>query len=330
MELKSIQCPNCGGPVRQINENRFICDSCGTSFMPDYDRDDVDMLRLKTEEEIRKKRLEAERGMRNPSQARTQRTTSNARVTAIIIIVVVSVMIIVSMTVFIRMVAFFNISGSGRNSAYQESLEAERRASSEARERERQESREAEERAKEASRQALLASYKVTPEDLLADEFFVKNAVSALRNKLESNTFLVWNNWVWNEEPEYLTSYLLLAKDDNNRTHNILINIYKVHWDREHDDGTVDHYVMYDGTCLKNVSIAEDGTIKTDYGAGEMTYNSEIIGSQMITGYSDYDDLIRQEIYGDSDYTYIEFKFPGSEAGSEEGSEAVPEANDEN
>lgn len=317
MELKSIRCPNCGGPVRQINENRFVCDSCGTSFMPDYDREDVDMQRIKAEEEIQKRRLEMQRGTGNPSHPQVRRSSSRARGIAIAIIVIVCFSSIISLSVFVNIVNRLRISGYGTSSSYQESREAERRASSEARERERQESREAEERAKEASKQALLASYKVTPEDLLEDEFFVENAVSALRNKLESNTFLVWDNWVWNEEPEYLTSYLLLAKDDNNRTHNILINIYKVHWDREHDDGTVDHYVMYDGTCLKNVSINEDGTIKTDYGAGEMTYNSEIIGSQMINGYSDYDDLIRQEIYGNADYTYVEFQFPESVETSE-------------
>ena len=42
MELKSLKCSKCGGLLRQIGDGKYICGSCGTSFMADYDKEDVE------------------------------------------------------------------------------------------------------------------------------------------------------------------------------------------------------------------------------------------------------------------------------------------------
>ena len=174
-------------------------------------------------------------------------------------------------------------------------------------EEEQQRRKEEEERRKEAEKQALLASYKVTPEELMADPFFTENAKAAIIAQVKDNTDLFYTNWVLTEM-EYMTSYIFYAKDENARRHNYVVSVYRVHWDKVYDDH-VDHYVMYDGACLQNVSKNEDGTIKTDYVPHELTYNSELVANQFLSGYTDMDQLIRREVYGNADYDYVEFDF---------------------
>ena len=147
--------------------------------------------------------------------------------------------------------------------------------------------------------------YKLKPENILADSFFLENATKTIETQLKDNTNLYYTNWVYNE-PEYITSYILYAKDENARIQNMVVGIYKLNWDKVYDDRT-ENYVMYDGACLYNVSFNDDGTLKSDYVPHSMSYHSEIIANQFLSGYSDYDQLIRQEIYGNSDYDHQEF-----------------------
>ena len=308
MELKSLRCPNCNGPVRQIGDNKFICDSCGTSFVADYDQEDVDIQRIKSEEAVRKKQIESYRNTVQTVSGEIRHVNPKLRAVAIAIVVVVFIMAI---SFFYNFFLYFQKLG-GHAKYYYEDYEQMRedqkaRAAELAQEAERL--RESQAKAAEEIQMALHASYKVTPEELMADSFFMQNAADALKAELQNNTKLYWTNWVWNEEPQYVTSFLLTAKDANAWDHNILVSVYKVFWDKEYETHT-EKYVMYDATCLKNVSLNEDGTIKTDYVADGLYYHNEIVENQFLSGYADYDQLIREEIYGNSDYTYVEFQFP--------------------
>ena len=44
--------------------------------------------------------------------------------------------------------------------------------------------------------------------------------------------------------------------------------------------------------------------------SGRYTYHSELIRNQYLSGYTEYDLLVRQEIYGKGDYEYFEFTMP--------------------
>lgn len=296
MELKSMNCPNCGGPVKQTEDGRFICESCGTPFIPDYDQEDVEFQRIKNEADLR------------AQQAQKAKERKKVKTITIVSIVVGVVLIMSASVIFTVRMAMTRATVYRAERQQREAEREQKKQQEEEQRKQEEESRKAEE---EAERQALLASYKVTPEELLADSFFVENANAALFGQLKNNTNLYYTNWAWNKQPKYKTSYLLIAKDENNRKHNILVNLYKVFWDKEYD-GSTERYVMFDGTCLYNVSLNPDGTIKSDYEADGLTYNSEIKANQFLSGYSDYKQLIRQEIYGNSDYDYIEFKMPTS------------------
>ena len=41
MKLKRMECPNCGGQVKKEADGKYLCESCGSPFVMDYDADDL-------------------------------------------------------------------------------------------------------------------------------------------------------------------------------------------------------------------------------------------------------------------------------------------------
>lgn len=62
MKLQSLNCPNCGSPLK-TEGNMQICESCGSTFKIDYDDSDVAYERLSKEDEIARQRFEHEKEM---------------------------------------------------------------------------------------------------------------------------------------------------------------------------------------------------------------------------------------------------------------------------
>ncbi|MBR3039036.1 MAG: hypothetical protein IKI20_00055 [Lachnospiraceae bacterium] len=297
----SLKCPNCDGPLKMVKEGTFYCANCDSAFMADYDKDDLEYQKMKVEAEIRKQQLnQAQTGV----EVQKSQAKDRFRIKVIIIALVATFVLIVTVPTVI-------ITLQSEKKAVETRIqeEKERQERQKAEEKEEEEKRKQEEAEKEAERKAKLASYRLTAEGLTSDEFFVENANKALEVQLWDNTSLFYDDWVWNEDPEYITSFFLTAKDENESVQNILVSIYKIHWDKEDDDGT-DHYVIYDGAILKNISKNEDGTIRCDYDPDELSYHSELVRNQYLSGYTEYDQLIRQEIYGNGDYEYFEFTMP--------------------
>lgn len=305
MQLMSLKCPNCNGALKMVDEGTFYCANCDSAFMADYDKDDVEYQKMKVEAELRKQQLnQAQTG----AEDRKRKAKDQFRIKVIIIAVVALFFLIITVP---TVIVTLQSEKKAVETRLQEEKEREQRR--EAEEKEKEEKRRQEEAAKEAeekaTRQAKLDSYRLSEEELTSDVFFVENANKAIEGQLRDNTDLFYDNWVWNEDPEYITSYFLTAKDENEKDQNILVSIYKIHWDKEDDDGT-DQYVIYDGAVLYNISKNEDGTIRSDYDPDELSYHSELIRNQYLSGYTEYGQLVRQEIFGKADYDYFEFTMP--------------------
>ncbi len=302
MQLMSLKCPNCNGDLKMVKEGTFYCANCDSAFVADYDKDDIEYQKMKVEEAIRKQQL----GQAQSNAAdRARRAKDSFRIKMIVLAVVAAVVMTIVVPTVIVTLQTQKRAVETRLQQEQE-REAQRKAEEKEKEEKRKQEEEARAAAEEAERQAKLAAYRVTPEELGADDFFMKNANEAILRQLWDNTDLFYTDWSWYEDPEYITSYLLFAKDENERTQNMLVSIYKVHWEKDLDDST-EQYDMYDGVCLYNISRNEDGTIRSDYDPDELGYHSELIRNQFLSGYEDYDQLIRQEIYGNADYDYQEF-----------------------
>ena len=301
MQLMSLKCPNCNGALKMVDEGTFYCANCDSAFMADYDKDDVEYQKMKVEAELRKQQLsQAQTG----AEDRKRKAKDQFRIKVIIIAVVALFFLIITVPTVI-------VTLQSEKKAVETRLqeEKERQQRQEAEEEKRRQEEAAREAEENAIRQAKLDSYRLSEEELTSDVFFVENANKAIEGQLRDNTDLFYDNWVWNKEPEYVTSFFLLAKDENASVHNILVSIYEIHWDRVDDDGT-DQYLIYDSACLYNISKNENGTIRSDYNPDELSFHSELIRNQYLSGYKDYGQLVRQEIFGNADYDYFEFTMP--------------------
>ena len=221
-----------------VDEGTFYCANCDSAFMADYDKDDVEYQKMKVEAELRKQQLnQAQTG----AEDRKRKAKDQFRIKVIIIAVVALFFLIITVPTVI-------VTLQSEKKAVETRLqeEKERQQRQEAEEEKRRQEEAAREAEENAIRQAKLDSYRLSEEELTSDVFFVENANKALEVQLWDNTSLFYDNWVWNEDPEYITSYFLTAKDENAGVQNILVSIYKIHWDKEDDDGT-DQYVIYDG-----------------------------------------------------------------------------------
>ena len=61
MQLMSLKCPNCDGPLKMVKEGTFYCANCDSAFMADYDKDDLEYQKMKVEEAIRKQQMSRKR-----------------------------------------------------------------------------------------------------------------------------------------------------------------------------------------------------------------------------------------------------------------------------
>lgn len=305
MKLMGLNCPNCNGPLKMVKEGTFYCANCDSAFMADFDKEDAEVQKMKLEAEIRKLQLDQAQSNAE-AEKRKEKDRFRAKMIRTAIITVIALIIVVPSVIF--SIREMTIEAEARR---QQQIESEARRQQEEKEKEetRRLEKEAEEAAREAARQAELESYRITPEDIAGDEFFVENAKQALLGQLRNNTNLFYDDWTWNEDPEYITSYLLFAKDENARKQNVLISVYKVHWAKELDDSS-EYYEIYDGACLYNIKKNGDGTLRSDYDPDNLSYHSELIRNQFLSGYEDYDQLIRQEVYGSEGYEYLEFTMP--------------------
>ena len=311
MELKSLRCPNCNGPVRPISEGRFVCESCGTSFMADYDPEDVEIQRIKAEAEVQKKQAEAAGKAFQSVENTGKRISRSARMMMTIVVT----MILISFVIVTISIANFNgAARRAREAAEERSREAGEKRESMEREFNEQYSK-VQEQQEKMEKKLAKPQYIESAPDLLRDEEFVKNAKAALRDALDIRHDLFWTNWVWPKEPEYMGSYFLVAEDEDAKEHNMLISVYKVFWIREREESTEEPevYEIYDATVLYNLSMKEDGTIKSDYRAGGASYHSETPTVQPLRGFYNFDQLYREEILGRGDFKIQELDFSDEE-----------------
>ena len=325
MKLKSLRCPNCGGPVKKIGEKNYVCESCGTSFVPDLDPEDVEMERIKAEAEIKKKRIDAvQNGMNRISNAQRSQGTRAAKSIALIMVSMIVVIIMIS--VFVTIFSATRYMHHRNQYANTSDYDAKRSELEEKAKKLQEEAQKAQEETARRMQEALSKPKYVTSlEEILADETFTTNAKAALRAATKNTDFLVWSNYFIDGEPMIMRSYLLVAKDEKTRPQNRLISIYRINWYAEYDADDEeeyhrDYFPLYQAQELTDLTINSDGTIKSDYVPDNVSWHTEIPRNQMFWGYADYDQLIRECILAQSDYAAIEIDFSdglGEEADTE-------------
>ena len=193
MKLMSLQCPNCNGPIKQVGEGKFYCENCDTSFLADYDKEDVEYEKIKTEGEMHKEQLDEQR--RADAIAKTNQETAKA--VRIVVIVLVMVFLVIPGIIGI-IFSIFMVKSEYEQSKIraQQEQSSREQAKIDAEEKEKQEE-EAREVQKAVEKKLLLDSYNIKPEDIekvsKSDFETSLKTVRPATNQKALSEFVKWN-----------------------------------------------------------------------------------------------------------------------------------------
>ncbi len=287
MRLQSLNCPNCGSPLRTENDTQ-ICDSCGSVFKIDYDDSDV------AYEQVRIKQAQYQ----NSQNQQQSRGVSKARIIAIVVVVVVAVF---SMTVMMSIARFLS---AARNANYTSSTRATTT-----------------ERTTAPTETTVSPYLLISASDITADSEFVDNAIASVKscvNADRKNDTVIeyrngFTNWNMTGDAEIYACYLLTSEKENR-----LCFLVKITYAKDGEEDVTKE--VYDCLYLKNITVGTDGKIASNYavrsdrgdGADDWTWMAAL----------DSDQLYRSAILGKSGFSRETVALPGLEQVASDASDA--------
>ena len=304
MKLQSLNCPNCGFPLRNEGNMQF-CDSCGSSFKIDYDESDVEYERLKKADELNRQQYEHEKDMmetqfRLQEEARIKnekRQKSEARRTQAANKFRAFISTIIFLAVFfgIGLLSYKYVMGKSVFDQLRDEMTT-------------------------TTTETTVSPYiTVTVADVEADTEFMENAQGAImaqvakdRNGKSVTTYdLPVTDWNLIGDPEIYDCYLFTSEKESR-----LVFLVRMSYQSERNSDDIRE--VYDALYLGNIKVGPDGKIQSTYavkkdrgeGAVDWTWD----------GCLDADQLYRSAIIGKTDFTNAKVKYieATSDAGTED------------
>jgi len=311
MRLQSLNCPNCGSPLRTEN-NMQICDSCGSTFRIDYDDSDVAYERLSKEDEIARQRFEHEKEMLETEyrlkeearikQAKYEKSEARKKRAANKVKALISLLIMLGVFCGFMFLVFMVIKG--------ESLfDVEKIAGT-------------------TTTETTVSPYLIDASDVLADDEFMENAVASVLSEIHSSrdgkpvtTYdIPITDWYMIGEPEIYDCYLLTSEKENR-----LCFLVKYTYQSERDEEDIKE--VYDCLYLKNLKVGNNGKISSDYAVridrGDGATNWTWVAAE------DSDQLYRSAILAQSEFSRDKVILPVSILPSNETEETLEETDED-
>ncbi len=311
MRLQSLNCPNCGSPLRTEN-NMQICDSCGSTFRIDYDDSDVAYERLSKEDEIARQRFEHEKEMLETEyrlkeearikQAKYEKSEARKKRAANKVKALISLLIMLGVFCGFMFLVFMVIKG--------ESLfDVEKIAGT-------------------TTTETTVSPYLISASDLLADDEFMENAVASVLSEIHSSRDgkpvtiydIPITDWYMTGEPEIYDCYLLTSEKENR-----LCFLVKYTYQSERDEDDIKE--VYDCLYLRNITVGNNGKISSDYAVridrGEGATNWTWVAAE------DSDQLYRSAILAQSEFSRDKVILPVSILPSNETEETLEETDED-
>ena len=311
MRLQSLNCPNCGSPLRTEN-NMQICDSCGSTFRIDYDDSDVAYERLSKEDEIARQRFEHEKEMLETEyrlkeearikQAKYEKSEARKKRAANKVKALISLLIMLGVFCGFMFLVFMVIKG--------ESLfDVEKIAGT-------------------TTTETTVSPYLIDASDVLADDEFMENAVASVLSEIHSSrdgkpvtTYdIPITDWYMIGEPEIYDCYLLTSDKENR-----LCFLVKYTYQSERDEEDIKE--VYDCLYLKNLKVGNNGKISSDNAVridrGDGATNWTWVAAE------DSDQLYRSAILAQSEFSRDKVILPVSILPSNETEETLEETDED-
>ena len=311
MRLQSLNCPNCGSPLRTEN-NMQICDSCGSTFRIDYDDSDVAYERLSKEDEINRQKFEHEKEMLETEyrlkeearikQAKYEKSEARKKRAANKVKALISLLIMLGVFCGLMFLVFMVIKG--------ESLfDVEKIAGT-------------------TTTETTVSPYLIDASDVLADDEFMENAVASVLSEIHSSrdgkpvtTYdIPITDWYMIGEPEIYDCYLLTSEKENR-----LCFLVKYTYQSERDEDDIKE--VYDCLYLRNITVGNNGKISSDYAVridrGDGATNWTWVAAE------DSDQLYRSAILAQSEFSRDKVILPVSILPSNETEETLEETDED-
>ncbi|MCR5384589.1 MAG: hypothetical protein K6E72_08145 [Saccharofermentans sp.] len=311
MRLQSLNCPNCGSPLRTEN-NMQICDSCGSTFRIDYDDSDVAYERLSKEDEIARQRFEHEKEMLETEyrlkeearikQAKYEKSEARKKRAANKVKALISLLIMLGVFCGFMFLVFMVIKG--------ESLfDVEKIAGT-------------------TTTETTVSPYLIDASDVLADDEFMENAVASVLSEIHSSRDgkpvtiydIPITDWYMTGEPEIYDCYLLTSEKENR-----LCFLVKYTYQSERDEDDIKE--VYDCLYLRNITVGNNGKISSDYAVridrGDGATNWTWVAAE------DSDQLYRSAILAHSEFSRDKVILPVSILPSNETEETLEETDED-
>ncbi|MBR2550176.1 MAG: hypothetical protein IKE92_09210 [Clostridiales bacterium] len=311
MRLQSLNCPNCGSPLRTEN-NMQICDSCGSTFRIDYDDSDVAYERLSKEDEIARQKFEHEKEMLETEyrlkeearikQAKYEKSEARKKRAANKVKALISLLIMLGVFCGFMFLVFMVIKG--------ESLfDVEKIAGT-------------------TTTETTVSPYLIDASDVLADDEFMENAVASVLSEIHSSRDgkpvtiydIPITDWYMTGEPEIYDCYILTSEKENR-----LCFLVKYTYQSERDEDDIKE--VYDCLYLRNITVGNNGKISSDYAVridrGEGATNWTWVAAE------DSDQLYRSAILAQSEFSRDKVILPVSILPSNETEETLEETDED-
>lgn len=311
MRLQSLNCPNCGSPLRTANDVQ-ICDSCGSTFKIDYDDSDVAYERVSKEDELNRQRFEHEKEMLETQyrlqeearlrQAKFEKAEARKKRVAGRIGALITLLVMGLIFIGIPLFLYRYIKGRSIASAFN-FPEAT------------------------TTTETTVSPYLISGSDLLSDSEFIENAVASVFSEIRISrkgpvtTYdLPITDWYMIGGPEIYDCYLLTSEDGNQ-----LCFLIKMSYQSERDEDDIQE--VYDCLCFKNITVGKNGKIACDYsvfsdrgdGANDWLWDASL----------DSDQMYRTAILAKSEFDREKIDLPESVLTSPDSEEDVTDEDDE-
>ena len=318
MRLRSMRCPNCAGAVKETEDGRCYCDSCGTTFMIDMDPEDVEYEKIKRADRAKK---EIERKSREiPQQVNHTVNTVDAFdhqvestgsddpmmktfMVPFILIVPIGIMVLIAVISSSNLDTYTTTRRTfGGLNTYRTYTTVDYA----------QISREVELRLNGGGTVSLVPGGDII-------EYIDGEFRECLCDPEDLGITSPGYELVLEEEPEYITSYLMFP-DSNSYEYVRLVNIYRVSLKLTSEDGTSDQIILYDSVAAVDPVVNSDGIVSCSGAIGRATSLHELDSDSDISvyGYTDMEELLDATVTGANGYSCIEFIMPFGEPVSDD------------
>lgn len=309
MRLQSLNCPNCGSPLRTANDVQ-ICDSCGSTFKIDYDDSDVAYERVSKEDELNRQRFEHEKEMletqyRLQEEARIRQAKyekAEARKKRVAGRIGALITLLVMGLIFIGIPLFLYRYIKGRSVFDLPDMTT--------------------------TTETTVSPYLISKSDILSDSEFIDNAVASVFTEIKISrkgpvtTYdLPVTDWYMIGEPEIYDCYLLTSEDGNR-----LCFLVKMSYQSERDEEDIQE--IYNCLCFKDLTVGKNGKITCDYAV--RSDNGEGATDWLWDASLDADQLYRSAILAKTGFDREKVDLPSDVLSPQDSGETIADDEDDN